>query len=495
MSESPDSGESVRRCTLAGVRSLLAAALAVAAAGCGPVPEAGGGAPSGRPEPSGERPRDAEYRDDFNGDGYADLAVLVGDADAGGAEGAGKVVVVYGSADGPDPGTRQVIDQGSEGVPGTPDAHDRFGDAAAVGDFDGDGYADVAVMSAWEDYAEPEDPDLTMLWGGESGLGGGTALDGSALPAGVEEVVSGDFDADGERDLLAYRAGGESAVLRGPFIREGGVAGKQPLALGSLDLQELVPGDVDGDGGTDLVVMSSFEEMGEPTGVLLSTPAGLQKADQNLASASTGAIGDMNGDGYGDLVMREVPGGVVEDLAGDPGTLRVIYGGPDGLAGKGTAFTRDSGSIPGESNDSAGFGFRLAAGDVDGDGCADVLATTGVEPLGGEPMGEPGGVVVLKGGPDGLTTAGSSMVDQDSAGVPGDGEDGDGFGWAMRLADFDGDDRMDLAVGAPGENEEQGAVWALRYTRDGAAATGAYGPDVLGVSESEPKLGGAFARS
>ncbi|WP_345556445.1 FG-GAP repeat protein [Streptomonospora halophila] len=484
----------MRRRTLARGRPLTAVALAVAVAGCGPVPEAGEDAPSGRTEPSGEPAQDAEYRDDFNGDGYADLAVLAPGSGAGGAVGAGRVVVLYGSADGPDPGTRQVIDQGSAGVPGTPDARDGFGATAAAGDFDGDGYADVAVTSTWEDHAKPEDGALTVLWGGEAGLSGGTAVDGSVLPDHVEDLVSGDFDADGVRDLVAYRSGDGSVLLKGPFTREGGVAGKQSVALGSLDLQELVPGDLDGDGGTDLVVMSSFEEMGEPTAVLLSSPSGLNGADRSLAPATTGAIGDMNGDGYGDLVMREVPEGVIENLPGDPGTLKVFYGGPGGLSGKATAFTRDSGSVPGEGNDSAGFGFKLGAGDVDGDGFADVLAATGIEARGGEPIGDPGGVVVLKGGPDGLTTAGSSMVDQDSAGVPGQGEDGDGFGWAVRLADFDGDDRMDLAVGAPGENEGRGAVWTLRFTRNGAAATGAVGPDVLGVTGGEVKLGGAFAR-
>ncbi|MFD0776805.1 hypothetical protein ACFQZ2_22965 [Streptomonospora algeriensis] len=48
-------------------------------------------------------------------------------------------------------------------------------------------------------------------------------------------------------------------------------------------------------------------------------------------------------------------------------------------------------------------------------------------------------------------------------------------------------------MGAPGENAGRGAVWTLRFTGDGAAATGAYGPEALGVSGSALGLGGAFA--
>ncbi|WP_338011607.1 hypothetical protein [Streptomonospora alba] len=54
-------------------------------------------------------------------------------------------------------------------------------------------------------------------------------------------------------------------------------------------------------------------------------------------------------------------------------------------------------------------------------------------------------------------------------------------------------DRADLAVGAPGENEGQGAVWTLRFTGEGVAGTGSYGPKALGVSGPESRVGDAFA--
>src|SRR4051794_12177712 len=81
---------------------------------------------------------------DFDGDGFADLAVGVPGEDIGFRSGAGAVNVIYGSATGLTEVGDQFWAQESVGVPGASEPGDHFGSPAS-GDFDGDGYADLAV--------------------------------------------------------------------------------------------------------------------------------------------------------------------------------------------------------------------------------------------------------------------------------------------------------------------------------------------------------------
>lgn len=83
-------------------------------------------------------------QDDFNGDGYQDLAVAAPRGKVDGQAQAGYVTVVYGSAKGIDLTHKQVISQNTPGIPGAAETDDDYGDGLAAGDLDGDGYADAA---------------------------------------------------------------------------------------------------------------------------------------------------------------------------------------------------------------------------------------------------------------------------------------------------------------------------------------------------------------
>jgi hypothetical protein len=88
---------------------------------------------------------------DFNKDGYADLAIGIPDQTVGAAADAGSVQILYGSK----AGLSAVKRPGTAGLPtqvwtrtdlqGTASAGDRFGAALAVGDFNRDGYVDLAI--------------------------------------------------------------------------------------------------------------------------------------------------------------------------------------------------------------------------------------------------------------------------------------------------------------------------------------------------------------
>ena len=90
-------------------------------------------------------------RADFNNDGADDLAVGVPGQHVGAPPfNSGAVNVLYGSATGLTATGSQLFTQNTPGVPGTADEGDFFGDALATGDFDNDGFADLAVGAPFE---------------------------------------------------------------------------------------------------------------------------------------------------------------------------------------------------------------------------------------------------------------------------------------------------------------------------------------------------------
>src|SRR5690348_6899101 len=149
------------------VRTVLVLACALPVAGLQPTQA------SALPSPSDPGP-------DFNGDGFADLAVGVPGEDPHGIDFAGSVHVIYGSADGLDgnhPVDDQLWSQEQTGISGVGDPYDNFGSAVAAGDFDGDGFDDLAIGVPGEDLPisgqDEESPDagaVHILYGTPSGL-------------------------------------------------------------------------------------------------------------------------------------------------------------------------------------------------------------------------------------------------------------------------------------------------------------------------------------
>ncbi|GAB2936517.1 integrin alpha [Streptomyces heilongjiangensis] len=114
-------------------------------------------------------------------------------------------------------------------------------------------------------------------------------------------------------------------------------------------------------------------------------------------------------------------------------------------------------------------------------------------------MRDAGSVVLLKGGPSGLTGTGAQAFDQSGSGVPGVCEAGDRFGGTVALLDVNADDRADLAVGAPTEDgtyADSGAVWLFRGSKAGLTTNNitSFGPSALKAPQKGALLGSAFAR-
>ncbi|CAL9340998.1 hypothetical protein SUDANB108_00264 [Streptomyces sp. enrichment culture] len=438
----------------------------------------------------------ADMRQDFNGDGYEDVAIGAPDATVGGAAKAGYVAVLYGAPEGFGAG-KKVFSQVSPGVPGTPEANDRFGASLATADLDHDGYTDLVVESAgerWESGGAPRSGNRTVLWGGPSGFASGKVLpaDGnSAHQAG--RTVSGDFDGDGHQDLVH-----RTRVVFGPLDRAGVPARVQHITPveGDMLLAAMAAGDPNGDGITDLVTVARGYDPDDEgdyghqlhllrgTGEGLAAPRTLRNAQghpvQPVGDVSAVALGDVDGDGRDDIVT----GG--ETLTVLPGTS----GGP--AVPDPRVITQNSPGVPGTQEAGDGFGRGLAIDDVDGDGYDDILAGVPLEDFSG--LTGAGTFAVVPGAAQGPTGAGTRVISQNTAGVPGTAESSDRFGERVALVDSDADGRSEPVVAAVGEDSDAGAVWVFRASSAGVPTSGSFsfGAQTLGTVKAGAALGSSL---
>ncbi|HTW21809.1 MAG TPA: integrin alpha [Mycobacteriales bacterium] len=149
----------------------------------------------------------------------------------------------------------------------------------------------------------------------------------------------------------------------------------------------------------------------------------------------------------------------------DPSKRTTFDGGDFGLTGTGTQH----------------FGASLTSGMFNADNYRDLaIGVPGatVTPKGGRPQRGAGAVVILYGGPTGLSASDSTVITQDAAGLSGTAHTGDAFGSALAAGRFTGGRYDDLAVGAPGEDGADhrvltGQIDVLPGTSGGLTARGA----------------------
>jgi hypothetical protein len=387
---------------------------------------------------------------DFNGDGYDDLAIGVpGEDYASYAQNSGAVNVIYGSylglnADGNQPD--QFWTQESYGVQGFANANDQFGAALAVGDFNGDGYADLAIGVPGESGGAGA---VNVLHGSPQGLHWnyftynqywqqGSAALVDAAEAGDQfgaSLTAGDFNSDGYADL-AVGVPGEDVGTKVD-------AGAAHVLYGSAYYG----------------LTSTWDQLwsqGSP-----GVPGQLEASD---GFGSALAAGDFNGDGEDDLAVG-VPSENDEDGANeaDVGAVTVIYGSHGSVALGGglsvavvpaQSWTQDSSGIEGTEEAGDRFGHAVAAGDFNGDGRDDLAIGVPGEDDDGTGLYDVGAVSVIYGSHVGLnaTYYGNQYWQQGATGLLDAAEVYDQFGSALAVGDFNGDGKGDLAVGVPLED-------------------------------------------
>jgi len=158
---------------------------------------------------------------DFDGDGYDDLAAGAAGEDVGFVTDAGAVNVVYGSGFGLTSLGSQFWTQ-DDLIGSSAEAFDGFGETLAVGDFDGDGFDDLAVGTPGENIGSATDAGaVNIIYGSTFGLSstGNQFLSQNDVTGGSAQsfdefgysLSTGDYNRDGFEDL-AIASPGEGGV-------------------------------------------------------------------------------------------------------------------------------------------------------------------------------------------------------------------------------------------------------------------------------------------
>lgn len=407
---------------------------------------------------------------DFDGDGHADLAVGTPGEAVGSKTEAGSVSVLYGSTSGLAAARNQQWSQDSKGVPGTSEAIDRFGSALAAGDFNGDGYGDLAVGVPDEATRNQASTGLVnVLYGSKTGLRSKGAQAWTQSSPGVRgsseyidsfgtSLVAADVDGDGRTDLAVGVPG------------ENGNAGAVQLLRGSkkgitASGNQLWSQDSSGVAGTS----RSGDRFGEQL-----------------------AFGDFDADGHPDLAVG-IPSELVSPCAecDSQGAVQVFRGTRSGLTVSGNRLWHvGQPGLPGDAAAANEFGRGLVSGDFDGDGAADLaVAAPGYE-VAGQPAA--GAVLLLDGSAGGLQADGV-VLSQATPGVPGDPEPVGGFAMNLAARRF-ATSHDSLVIGLPGittgGQRSAGGVLVVPGSDDGLAPSGTqlWTQDSPGIQESPEDL-------
>lgn len=387
---------------------------------------------------------DGDVVGDVDADGYDDVVVGAPSDDDGGTD-AGALYLYYGSSGGVDTSTEtKIVGPGASTYLGW--------SVSGAGDVDGDGYHDILGTGAG---------GSAYVYYSLSGSVSETSV-GSVAPCGVYAAsAAGDINADGFGDVVVgcYLYQPSSYYERGTaYVYLGSAAGLSssgtaisPSGLSSYDHfggAVSQAGDTDGDGYDDVLVgayayTSTFTSSAGKAYVFYGDGSGASASSNTRLTASDGATGDefgfdvsgggdVDGDGYDDVIV----GAVLDSVSsrGSQGSAYVFYGSASGISNSSQDKITTSDGAAGDF-----CGYRVAMGDLDADGFADVALSCVTD----DDAGTSSGTVYAYFG----ASSGVSLASQDKFYASDVGAyDYFGEGGLSAFGDVDGDSAADLLV-------------------------------------------------
>lgn len=351
---------------------------------------------------------------DMNGDGYSD--VIIGYFYTINSD--NKVEIYLGSP---------------SGLTNLPSTYSYIGFVGSTaGDVNGDGYSDLIVGNPIKTNNSIPNEGLVYVYHGTSNgifhAAPDKTLDINVSNArfGSSVCTAGDVNRDGYSDIIVG-----APNIGKAYVYLGGASGlaSSPIwsATNSADFGVSVStaGDVNGDGYSDVIVGNSVANSaniyyGSASGLSATSNWNFPTAGGDVASA-----GDINGDGYGDVIIGSP---LYDNGENDEGAAYMFLGSAAGLP------SSPSWSAEG-NNVTAHFGCSVAtAGDVNGDGFSDVI-------IGAKDYNAVGKVFVYTGSASGV----SLNADRANEGNQAEAN----MGFSVSSGDVNGDGYSDVIVGAP----------------------------------------------